>query len=81
MIEKLDSIEKKFEDLTSKIADPAIIADNRTWQKLAKEHSDLMPVVEKYRELKRIAHNIEEDEQLLKTEKEQELRELAEEEI
>ena len=81
MIEKLDSIEKKFEDLTSKIADPAVIADNRTWQKLAKEHSDLMPVVEKYRELKRIAHNIEEDEQLLKTEKEQELRELAEEEI
>ena len=81
MIEKLDSIEKKFEDMTSKIADPAIIADNRTWQKLAKEHSDLMPVVEKYRELKRIAHNIEDDEQLLKTEKEQELRELAEEEI
>lgn len=81
MIEKLDSIEKKFEDLTRKIADPAVIADNRLWQKLAKEHSDLLSVVEKYRELKKISENLADAEQLLKSEKDLEMRTLAEEEI
>lgn len=81
MIEKLDSIEKKFEDLTSKIADPAVIADNRTWQKLAKEHSDLLPIAEKYRELKKISENLDDAEKMLKNEKDAEMRELAEEEI
>ena len=48
MLDKLDNIVKNYEEIARKIADPAIIADNRTWQKLAKEHADLTPLIDKY---------------------------------
>ena len=53
MIEKLDNIVKKYRELTEKIGDPKVIADNKTWQKLVKEHSDLTPIIEKYEQLKK----------------------------
>ena len=48
MIEKLENIANKYEELTAKIIDPQVIADNRTLQKLVKEHSELKPIVEKF---------------------------------
>ncbi len=52
MFEKLSFIEKQFEEMAQKISDPEIIADQETWRKLCKEHSNLTPIVEKYREYK-----------------------------
>ncbi len=52
MFDKLSFIEKQFEDLAIKISDPEVIADQETWRKLCKEHSDLTPIVEKYKEYK-----------------------------
>ncbi len=52
MFEKLSFIENQFEELAKKISDPDVIADQDTWRKLCKEHSDLTPIVEKYREYK-----------------------------
>lgn len=81
MIEKLETIAEKFRELTDKIADPAIIADNRTWQKLVKEHSELQPIVEKFEDLKKCVQTIEDDENLIKGEKDPELISLAKEEL
>jgi len=81
MIEKLDSIIEKYKELTQKVVDPNVIADNRLWKKLVKEHSDLTPIAEKYEELKKCVNDLNEDETLLKTEKESELLELLEDEI
>ncbi len=81
MIEKLESIAKKYEELTAKIIDPQVIADNRTWQKLVKEHSELKPIVEKYDELKKCENDLAGAKELLKEEKDSELLSLAEDEI
>ena len=59
MFEKLSFIEKQYEELASKISDPEVIADRETWRKLCKEHSDMTPIVEKYREYKTNMNTIE----------------------
>ncbi len=52
MFEKLSFIEQQYEDLAHKISDPEVIADQELFRKLCKEHSDMTPIVEKYREYK-----------------------------
>ncbi len=59
MFEKLSFLEEQFEELAKKISDPEVIADQNTWRKLCKEHSDLTPIVEKYREYKKNMETIE----------------------
>ena len=59
MFEKLSFLEEQFEELARKISDPEIIADQETWRKLCKEHSDLTPIVEKYREYKKNKETID----------------------
>ncbi|MBE5041075.1 peptide chain release factor 1 [Ructibacterium gallinarum] len=59
MFEKLSFIEKQFDELAQKISDPAVIADQETWRKLCKEHADLTPIVEKYKEYKQNQATIE----------------------
>lgn len=81
MIEKLEKIEERYDELTKKIADPEVIANNREWQKIAKEHSDLTPIIEEYNKLKKCVETLESDEELLKVEKDSEMIALLEEEI
>lgn len=81
MLDKLENIAKKFEELTQKTIDPEIIADNRTWQKYAKELSDLRPIVEKYEQLKKCVSDIENAKSLVASETDNELIQLANEEI
>lgn len=78
MFQRLEDVEKRYDELTIKISDPVEIAQNLTWQKLMKEHSELTPIVEKYREYKKLKKTIEENEELLK---DPELKELAQAEI
>ena len=77
MFEKLESVEKRYEELTTKISDPAVIADNNEWRKLVKEHSSIEDVVTKYREYKSTLNNMKEAEEMMQ---DKELKELAEEE-
>ncbi len=78
MFQRLEDVEKRYEELTVKISDPEEIAKTSSWQKLMKEHSELTPIVEKYREYKKAEKTIEENEELLK---DPELKELAQMEI
>ena len=75
MFDKLEEVEKRYEELTIKISDPEVIADNREWQKLMKEHADMTPIVEKFREYKKTLNNLEEAKAMLE---DKELKELAE---
>lgn len=61
MFEKLSFIEEQYELLAKKISDPEVIADQETWRKLCKEHSDMAPIVDKYREYKQNKAMIEDD--------------------
>ena len=78
MFQRLEDVEKRYDELTTKISDPEEIAKTSSWQKLMKEHAELTPIVEKYREYKKAKKTIEENEELLK---DPELKELAEMEI
>ena len=60
MFDKLSFIEDRFSFLEKKISDPEVIADQAEWRKLCKEHSDISPIVQKYREYKGFAENIDE---------------------
>ncbi len=82
MFEKLQHLEKKIEELTQHLSDPAIIADPATYQKHAKAHADLAPVVDKFREFKEIKKGIEGARQLLEESgSDPDLRDLAQEEL
>lgn len=80
MFAKLKSLEQRYEDLMRELSDPAALGDQQKFQKLAKEHSTLQPVVEKYREFRDIEEKLKEAQQLLK-ESDPEMRALAQEEI
>ena len=77
MFEKLESVENRYVELTQKISDPAVIADNNEWRKLVKEHSSMEDVVFKYREYKDTLNSMNEAKEMMD---DKEMRELAEEE-
>mgnify|MGYP000946907316 CR=1 FL=1 len=58
MFEKLELVEKRYDELNSQISDPEVIANTNEWRKLVKEHSSMEDVVQKYREYKEILNNI-----------------------
>ena len=65
MIDKLQFLEEKYEDLSHKISEPEIIADQGLWQKLVKEHAGLEPIVTKFREYKTALKGIEDSKAML----------------
>lgn len=78
MFQKLNDVEKKYEDLTQKISDPEIIAAQNEWKSYMKEHSDLEPIVLKYKEYKKVKNSLDEAKEMLS---DPELKELAEMEM
>ena len=80
MIDKLNSLEKKFEELGMLLADPAVIAEQPVYQKHAKSYRDLEPVVEKFREYKGVLRALEEARAMGASETDPEMRKMAEEE-
>lgn len=81
MIDKLNALEKKFDELNMQLADPAVFADQANYQKLAKAHRDLRDIVEKFREYKSILQGIEESKMLSTSETDPEMRKLADDEL
>ncbi len=81
MLERLNFIENKYEELSNKISDPSVMANQKEWQKLCKEHADLEIIVNTYREYKKAQEDLESDKEMLKEESDKELREMAQEEI
>lgn len=65
MFENLEEIEVKYEDLTRKISDPEVISNQEEWRKMMKEHSDIEPIVLKYREYKTVKQNFEDSKEML----------------
>ncbi|HKR84020.1 MAG TPA: peptide chain release factor 1 [Terriglobales bacterium] len=81
MFERLDQIEARYEELTQALASPEIIGDSSKYQKTAKAHSEITPVVEKYREYKDLRKGIAESRALLADEKDPDMRAYAQEEL
>src|SRR4026208_1827061 len=78
MFDKLTSIEKKYEQLAAERADPAVQADNAKFRAHSKAVAEMQPLVEAFREYKRVLAEIEENQELLK---DPDMRELAQDEM
>lgn len=78
MFDKLENVEKRYEELNEKISDPEIIANQNEWKKLMKEHADIEEIVEKYREYKKVQNSIDELKELLE---DKEMHDLAQAEL
>jgi len=81
MFERLDQIEARYEELTQALASPETISDSGKYQKTAKAHSELTPIVEKYREYKDMKRGIAESRAVLADEKDPDMRAYAQEEL
>ena len=81
MIEKLEEINRRFEEVSDLIVQPDIIADNKRYAKLNKEYKDLGKIVEVYKAYKDILSNIDNARQVLKEESDKEFREMAKMEL
>ncbi len=81
MFEKLEEVEKRYEQLNALLSDPNIIAQQNEFQKYAREQSEIASVVGKYREYKKVDSQIKESRIILDEEEDAEMRALAEEEL
>lgn len=75
MFQRLDDVEKRYEELNGLIADPEVISKQNEWKKLMKEHSDIEEIVLKYREYKTVSKDLEEAKEMMA---DPEMKELAE---
>jgi peptide chain release factor 1 len=80
MFQRIKDIEKRYEELERLLSDAAVIANRAEYQKLAKEHADLTPLVETFRDYENTGRQLDEAQQMLR-EGDEGLRELAKEEI
>ena len=78
MFNKLKEISEKFEEITRHMSDSQVISDQKTFQKLAREHAGLSGIVEKYREYMKVDGSLSETEQILRQSKDDpEMQEMA----
>lgn len=81
MLDRLREIEDKYNELAEKLADPSIWNDPKEFQRITKAHADLGNIVAKYHEYQQVAREIAETEELLRTNLDIDMRELAETEL
>ena len=81
MIEKLEEIKHRFEEVGQLIVQPDAMSDMNKYSKLSKEYKDLEKIVEKYDEYKNVLDNLAESKGILENEKDPEFREMAKMEL
>jgi len=65
IMDKLQAVEDKFLELESLISDPSVIEDMNRWQRYNKEHANLQPIIEAYREYKKVCQGINDNKEML----------------
>ncbi len=80
MFDKLDFITEKYNELSAKVSDPAVIGNQPVWQKYVKEMGEMEPIVKKYGEYKKTKEGIAEAKEMLE-DGDEEMRELAKMEL
>ena len=81
LIEKLESLRLKYDEIGQQLADPSVISDVQKFVKLNKEYKNLEPIVETAKEYKNALANLKSSKDLLATEKDEDLCQMAKDEI
>ncbi len=77
MLDKLQAIKRRWEDVEQQISDPKIISDMKMFKKLNKEYKDLTDIVNAYHIYKNVVENVNYNREVLANEKDEELKEMA----
>lgn len=81
MIDKLEGIYKRWKEIESQMNQPEVMNDMKKFIKLNKDYKDLQPIVDAYHEYSNVLANINSTKEVLKTEKDEEFREMAKAEL
>ncbi len=81
MFDKLEDLLRHYEELMNTLSEPDVAGDAARFRKLMKEQSDLLPIVEAYKEYRQCRQNIEDSLAMLEEESDEEMRDLAKEEL
>ncbi len=81
MLDKLLEIKKKSDSIQEELNDPQVMADMKRYIRLSKEYKDLQPIVAAYKAYKDVIDGISSSRDILKTDKDEEMREFAKEEL
>jgi peptide chain release factor 1 len=82
LLEKLRSVETRYDELNHELALPEVVSDSKRYQKIAKTHSDLGEIVQKYREYKDVARGIDETRVMVhEDESDPDIKKMAEDEL
>src|ERR1700687_140181 len=81
MFERLDQAEARYKEQTNALASPDIVNDSARYQKTAKAHAEIAPIVEKYREYKDLTKGIADSKAMLIEAKDPDMRAYAQDEL
>ena len=81
MLDRIAALEKRFDEVLQLLSDPDVISDQGRYRELTREHSQLEPIIEKGKEYRRVAGDLEDARSILSGESDKELVELAREEL
>lgn len=81
MFDRLEELVDKLDTINNQLTDPDVVTDQNKFRKLMKEQSDLVPIIDKYKEYKDAKTTIEDSLEILEEENDEELREMAKEEM
>src|SRR3984885_2615318 len=80
MFDRLEQLEDRYKELEVELSDPALVSDQQRYQKITKQHRDMEPVIERFREYKRVAAGIA-DAKAMMSEDDEDMRSMAQEEL
>jgi peptide chain release factor 1 len=81
IVDKLETINRRWEEMSEQLNDPAVMADMKRFVRLNKDYKDLEPVVGAFKEYKNVVSNIEHAKEVIKKEKDEDFRQMALEEL
>ena len=81
MLEKLEAIHRRYLEIEQEMNEPDVMSDMKRYVKLNKDYKDLQPIIEAYKTYKNVLENITGAKDVLNTEKDEEFREMAKQEL
>ena len=81
MFDRLESVEEKFRKLEEDLSNPTLLANQKEYQKLARERAEISPIVDGYRHYKELKQQLQDNQDLLEHEADAEMRELIRQDV
>ena len=81
MLEKLEAIKLRYEDIQEKMNEPSVMSDMKNYIQLNKDYNELQPIMEAFEVYKNLLANIDHAKDIIHNEKDEEFRSMAKEEL